>query len=201
MSTIHQSGSKLKGKKKKHVTRPLRSFFKSPQKKGMATKFRLMSPKKPNSAKRRIVRLRLSNKYMVTAKIKGQGHSLQVYAEVLVCGGRANDLPGVRYNMIRGKYGFSWKEKIFRIKARSKYGIRLDDFIWLAEEQYAKDKVDNDNTITENEQIRLTEGGITDSTVNEFIDPESSRNEKTISVVTDSENIIENEDDINENNI
>jgi small subunit ribosomal protein S12 len=107
MSTIHQSGSKKTRKKYKMHAKPLRSFLNSPQKKGMATKSRLMSPKKPNSAKRRIVRLRLSTGYMVTAKIKGQGHSLQVYAEVLVCGGRANDLPGVRYNMIRGKFSFS----------------------------------------------------------------------------------------------
>jgi len=177
MSTVHQAGSKLKGRKKKPVTRALRSFFKSPQKKGMATKFRLMSPKKPNSAKRRIVRLRLSNKYMVTAKIKGQGHTLQVYAEVLVCGGRANDLPGVRYNMIRGKYSFTAKEKIFRIKSRSKYGIRLEDFIWMAEEQYAKDKVDNDNSITPEEQIRLTEGGMRDEVVNKFVNPESEQDE------------------------
>jgi small subunit ribosomal protein S12 len=66
---------------------------------------------------------------MVTAKIKGQGHSLQVHSEVLVCGGRANDLPGVRYNMIKGKFSFSPKERLFRIKSRSKYGIKLDDFI------------------------------------------------------------------------
>jgi small subunit ribosomal protein S12 len=137
MATLHQAALRLVKKKKYHAE-PLRSFFHSPQKKGMATKFRLMSPKKPNPAKRRIVRLRLSNFYMVTAKIKGQGHSSQVYAEVLVCGGRANDLPGVRYNMVRGKYSFSWRERFFRIKARSKYGIRLDDFIWLLTDAYEK---------------------------------------------------------------
>lgn len=64
---------------------------------------------------------------MVTTKIKGQGHPLQAYSHVLVCGGRANDLPGVRYNMIRGVLDFTWREKFWRYKARSKFGITLDD--------------------------------------------------------------------------
>jgi len=70
-------------------------------------KIRIVTPKKPNSAKRKIARVKLSNRFMVSAKIKGQGHNLQAYSQVLVCGGRANDLPGVRYNMIKGKFSFS----------------------------------------------------------------------------------------------
>jgi small subunit ribosomal protein S12 len=107
MSTLHQSASKIRGKKKKKKLNSLRSLLKSPQKKGIIFKSRIMSPKKPNSAKRRVVRVELSTKFMVTAKLKGQGIFLQRYANVLVCGGRANDLPGVRYNMIKGKYDFT----------------------------------------------------------------------------------------------
>jgi len=88
-----------------------------------------MSPKKPNSAKRKVARVRLSNRFMITAKIKGQGHNLQAYSQVLVNGGRANDLPGVRYNMIKGKLSFSWKERSLRMKGRSKYGMGFEDLL------------------------------------------------------------------------
>lgn len=107
MSTIHQAASKLKGRKKKKRLNALRSLFKCPQKKGIVLKCRIMAPKKPNSAKRRVAKIMLSNKYDVTAKIKGRGIFINKYANVMVCGGRANDLPGVRYNMIKGKYDFS----------------------------------------------------------------------------------------------
>lgn len=126
MTTLHQA---VKKRKKKIRITALRSFFGSPQKRGVVVKVRLKSPKKPNSAKRKIARIKLTNRYMVTTKIKGQGHNLQKFSEVLVCGGRANDLPGVRYNMIRGKYGFSWRENFNRYRKRSKYGIRRDDVL------------------------------------------------------------------------
>jgi len=99
------------------------------KKKGFVVKVRIMSPKKPNSAKRKVARVRLSNRFMVTAKIKGQGHNLQAYSQVLVNGGRANDLPGVRYNMIKGKLSFSWKERSLRMKGRSKYGMGFEDLL------------------------------------------------------------------------
>ena len=63
---------------------------------------------------------------MVTARIVGQGHNLQSYSHVLVRGGRANDLPGVRYTIIKGTLDFSWEEIYRRMKSRSKYGITLD---------------------------------------------------------------------------
>ena len=107
MSTIHQTASKHKGKKRKIHSSSIRSLQGCPQKKGIVVKLRIMTPKKPNSAKRKIARIRLSNGKMVTTKIKGQGHPLQPYSHVLVCGGRANDLPGVRYNMIRGVLDFT----------------------------------------------------------------------------------------------
>jgi len=66
-----------------------------------------MSPKKPNSAKRKIARVRLSTRFKVTARIIGQGHNLQSHSVVLIRGGRANDLPGVRFTIIKGVLGFS----------------------------------------------------------------------------------------------
>ena len=138
MSNINQEASKLKGRKKKKRLNALRSLFKAPQKKGIIIKCRIMSPKKPNSAKRKVARVWLSNKYDVTAKIKGKSVFINKYANVLVCGGRANDLPGVRYNMIKGKYDFSWRESFNRMSARSKYGIKWDDFYWILSEYAEK---------------------------------------------------------------
>lgn len=123
MTTVHQAARFRV--KKKHNT-GVRRLAKCPQKKGVVTKIRIVSPKKPNSAKRKVARIRLSSKLMVTAKIKGQGHNLQAFSQVFVCGGRANDLPGVRYNMIKGKLDFSWEERFKRSKSRSKYGISLE---------------------------------------------------------------------------
>lgn len=85
-----------------------------------------MTPKKPNSAKRKVAKVRLSNNFKITARIIGQGHNLQSHSTVLVRGGRANDLPGVRFTLIRGVLGFHWKERIIRLKSRSKYGIPFD---------------------------------------------------------------------------
>jgi small subunit ribosomal protein S12 len=107
MSTIHQCGSKKNKKNKKKRFNCLRSLGGCPQKKGVVSKVRIVSPKKPNSARRKVARVRLSNSLFVTAKIRGQGHNLQSYSTVLVCGGRANDLPGVRYSVIKGVLDFN----------------------------------------------------------------------------------------------
>ena len=111
-----------KRKKKKHTcfTKALDS---SPQKKGICLKIRIIKPKKPNSAQRKVARVRLSNRKIITASIPGQGYNLQEYSNVLVRGGRANDLPGVRYKLIRGLYDFNVTENFIRNKSRSKYGI------------------------------------------------------------------------------
>jgi len=95
----------------------------APLLKGICVKVRTMKPKKPNSAIRKIARVRLSNSKMVTAYIPGQGHNLQEHSVVLVRGGRTKDLPGLHYKLIRGKFDFDWKEKFTRRNARSKYGI------------------------------------------------------------------------------
>jgi small subunit ribosomal protein S12 len=83
-----------------------------------------MVPKKPNSALRKVARVRLSNKQEVTAYIQGEGHSLAEHGIVLVRGGRVKDLPGVKYHIIRGKFDLAGVEN--RKKARSKYGTRKE---------------------------------------------------------------------------
>lgn len=123
MSTIHQSAKIRKNKNKTCSTRLL---FNCPQRKGTISKLRLVSPKKPNSAKRRVAKIRMNTGHNLIAKVKGQGTTLQPYSVVLVCGGRANDVPGVRYNLIKGALDFSWKEDYLRKKSRSKYGIPSD---------------------------------------------------------------------------
>ena len=94
----------------------------SPQKRGVCIIVKTMTPKKPNSALRKIARVRLSNGQEVTAYIQGEGHNLAEHAIVLIRGGRVKDLPGVKYHIIRGKYDCAGVEN--RKKARSKYGAR-----------------------------------------------------------------------------
>ena len=121
MPTINQI-IKLKRKINKRRTKVLR-LESCPQKKGICTEIRnSVSPKKPNSAKRKVAKIRLSTGKNVIAAIPGIGHNLQKYSVVLVRGGRARDIPGVRYKLIKGKYDFSLFEKILRKKSRSKYG-------------------------------------------------------------------------------
>lgn len=95
----------------------------SPQKRGVCTVVKTMTPKKPNSALRKVARVRLSNKQEVTAYIPGIGHNLAEHSIVLVRGGRVKDLPGVKYHIIRGKYDALGVEG--RKKGRSKYGTRV----------------------------------------------------------------------------
>ena len=85
--------------------RRVRQMLGAPQKRGVCTVVKTMTPKKPNSALRKIARVRLSNGIEVTAYITGEGHTLQEHSVVLVRGGRVKDLPGVRYHVVRGKIG------------------------------------------------------------------------------------------------
>src|SRR5579885_1162019 len=94
----------------------------SPQKRGVCTVVKTMTPKKPNSALRKIARVRLSNKMEVTAYIQGEGHNLQEHSVVLIRGGRVKDLPGVKYHIVRGKYDCAGVEG--RKTSRSKYGMK-----------------------------------------------------------------------------
>ena len=94
----------------------------SPQKRGVCTQVRTMTPKKPNSALRKIARVRLTNGMEVTAYIPGEGHNLQEHSTVLIRGGRVKDLPGVRYHIIRGSLDATGVEG--RKRGRSKYGTK-----------------------------------------------------------------------------
>ncbi len=91
-----------------------------PQRKGVCLQVKTQTPKKPNSALRKVARVRLTNGKEVTVYIPGEGHNLQEHSIVLVRGGRVRDLPGVRYHMVRGVYDASGVEA--RRQARSKYG-------------------------------------------------------------------------------
>jgi small subunit ribosomal protein S12 len=94
----------------------------SPQKRGVCTRVYTTTPKKPNSALRKVARVRLTNNMEVTAYIPGEGHNLQEHSIVLIRGGRIKDLPGVRYHIIRGTLDTSGVED--RKKSRSKYGAK-----------------------------------------------------------------------------
>lgn len=95
----------------------------NPQKRGVCTQVRTMTPKKPNSSLRKIARVRLSNGIEVTAYIPGEGHGLQEHSVVLVRGGRVKDLPGVRYHIVRGTLDSGGVND--RKRGRSKYGTKL----------------------------------------------------------------------------
>jgi len=94
----------------------------APQKRGVCTQVKTMPPKKPNSALRKVARVRLSNGIEVTAYIPGEGHTLQDHSVVLVRGGRVKDLPGVRYHIVRGTLDTSGVGD--RMQGRSKYGAK-----------------------------------------------------------------------------
>jgi len=94
----------------------------APQKRGVCTKVFVMTPKKPNSALRKVCRVRLTNKMEVTAYIGGVGHNLQEHSVVLIRGGRVKDLPGVRYHVVRGSLDTGGVQN--RKQSRSKYGAK-----------------------------------------------------------------------------
>jgi len=102
--------------------RRLRQRKGAPQKRGVCTVVRTMTPKKPNSALRKIARVRLTNGIEVTAYIPGVGHSLQEHSVVMVRGGRVKDLPGVRYHIVRGTLDTTGVSD--RMQGRSKYGSK-----------------------------------------------------------------------------
>ncbi len=97
-----------------------------PQLKGVCIRVYTTTPKKPNSAIRKVAKVKLSNRINTLVYIPGQGHNLQQHSVVLVRGGKIPDLPGVLYRTIRGKYDFLAKESFERKTNRSKYGIKLE---------------------------------------------------------------------------
>ena len=120
MPTLNQlirKGRKVVGKKSKSP-----ALQSCPQKRGVCTRVYTTTPKKPNSALRKVARVRLTNGIEVTAYIPGEGHNLQEHSIVLIRGGRVKDLPGVRYHIVRGALDTSGVEG--RAQRRSKYGAK-----------------------------------------------------------------------------
>ena len=135
MPTIHQLIKKGRKKKKKRTKRPALKFgynsfknrkvkYPSPFKRGVCLKVFTTTPKKPNSALRKVARVRLTNGMEVTAYIPGEGHDLQEHSVVLIRGGRVKDLPGVRYHVVRGILDTSGVGG--RKQQRSKYGTKKE---------------------------------------------------------------------------
>jgi len=120
MATINQLVRKPRTRKKEKSKVP--ALEGCPQKRGVCTRVYTTTPKKPNSALRKVARVRLTNGYEVTAYIGGEGHNLQEHSVVLIRGGRVKDLPGVRYHIIRGALDASGVEA--RRQGRSKYGAK-----------------------------------------------------------------------------
>lgn len=120
MPTINQLVRKGRTKETNRTKSP--ALKRCPQKRGVCTRVFTMTPKKPNSALRKVARVRLTNKEEVTAYIGGIGHNLQEHSVVLIRGGRVKDLPGVRYHVVRGSLDTGGVEK--RMQGRSKYGAK-----------------------------------------------------------------------------
>ena len=122
MPTINQLVKKGRAKQRAKQTAP--ALQGSPQKRGVCTRVYTQTPKKPNSALRKVARVKLSSQIEVTAYIPGEGHNLQEHSMVLVRGGRVKDLPGVRYKIIRGSLDTQGVKN--RKQARSRYGAKKE---------------------------------------------------------------------------
>jgi small subunit ribosomal protein S12 len=120
LPTINQLVRKGRRKIRKKTSAP--ALARCPQRRGVCTRVYTTTPKKPNSALRKVARIRLTNGYEVTAYIPGEGHNLQEHSIVLIRGGRVKDLPGVRYHIVRGTLDTSGVEG--RKRSRSKYGAK-----------------------------------------------------------------------------
>jgi small subunit ribosomal protein S12 len=122
MPTINQLVRKARVVQRSRPKHP--ALHGCPQRKGVCLQVKIMTPKKPNSALRKVARVRLSNQVEVTAYIPGEGHNLQEHSIVLVRGGRVRDLPGVRYHIVRGVLDSQGVAD--RKQARSKYGAKRE---------------------------------------------------------------------------
>lgn len=133
MPTIHQltKGARKQARKKTkapalrrgfNVVKNRPTFYFAPFKRGVVTSVRTVTPKKPNSALRKVARVRLTNSMEVTAYIPGEGHNIQEHSVVVIRGGRVKDLPGVRYHIVRGILDVAGVEG--RKKGRSQYGTK-----------------------------------------------------------------------------
>jgi len=143
MPTISQLiRKKRKSKRRKVKTAALRSSFNhltmrrvdtvNPQKRGVVLQVKTTTPKRPNSALRKVARVRLSNREEVTVYIPGEGHNVAEHGRVLVRGGRVKDLPGIKYHLIRGKYDV--EGVVGRKTSRSKYGTKQEGVVEKSKE-------------------------------------------------------------------
>jgi small subunit ribosomal protein S12 len=124
MATIRQRVRDPKVGKKKRRRVPILGGC--PQKRGICRKVFTMTPRKPNSAIRKVCKIKVRWKRRVAVYIPGIGHNIQKYSEVLIIGGRAKDLPGVHYTLLKGKLDFAREESFKRTKKRSKYGLKKE---------------------------------------------------------------------------
>ena len=120
MPTINQLVRQGRKKRENRTASP--ALERCPQKRGVCIRVQTVTPKKPNSALRKVARVRLTNGIEVTSYIPGEGHNLQEHSVVLIRGGRVKDLPGVRYHIVRGK--LDTQGVVGRNKSRSKYGTK-----------------------------------------------------------------------------
>ena len=120
MTTVNQLVRKPRKSKRAKSNVP--ALEASPQKRGVCTRVYTTTPKKPNSAMRKVARVRLTNGFEVSSYIGGEGHNLQEHSVVLIRGGRVKDLPGVRYQVVRGSLDTQGVDN--RKQGRSKYGVR-----------------------------------------------------------------------------
>ena len=143
MPTVSQLiRKKRRSKRRKVKTAALRSSFNSltlrkvssvsPQKRGVVLQVKTTTPKRPNSALRKVARVRLSNREEVTVYIPGEGHNIAEHGRVLIRGGRVKDLPGIKYHLIRGKYDAGGV--VGRKTSRSKYGTKQEGAVEKSQE-------------------------------------------------------------------
>lgn len=120
MPTVNQLVRKGRRRREKRSKSP--ALDKCPQRRGTCSLVRIMRPKKPNSAERKVARVRLTNGREITVYVPGEGHALQPHSVVMVRGGRVRDLPGIRYHIVRGVYDCGGVDG--RKQSRSKYGVK-----------------------------------------------------------------------------
>jgi small subunit ribosomal protein S12 len=122
LATMNQAMKRKKPPPRRSVLSSSPLLEQCPQRKGVCTQIMIRTPKKPNSAKRKVARVKLTNGESVMAYIQGEGHNLQEHSVVLVRGGRVKDLPGVKYKVVRGALDFGGV--VGRSTARSRYGVK-----------------------------------------------------------------------------
>ncbi|KAF5389236.1 hypothetical protein D9757_003482 [Collybiopsis confluens] len=122
LATMNQAMKRKKPPPRRQALTASPLLEQCPQRKGVCTQIMIRTPKKPNSAKRKVARIKLTNGESVMAYIQGEGHNLQEHSVVLVRGGRVKDLPGVKYKVIRGALDFGGV--VGRSTARSRYGVK-----------------------------------------------------------------------------